>query len=174
LGASIAKSEAELDKLTNAIILGFARGLLKVLRVYFDLLEKAFGRSRTTRTINKILRVFEGPVATVDERISKIDSARTNLVEGLQAIDELKIEAEANKRELAVALRRLEEIQEQKDKAEKELGAIHDIAAADTSALRKAIGIPGLAQMWADRFFGFISGIFASLLASVIWWLIKG
>jgi hypothetical protein len=164
--------DSRIQEIVKMVLIELTRSSMKAIRIYFDALERAFGRTRTTRAIDKIIRVFEGPVASVDERISKIDSARANLLEGLQAIDGLKLEAEANKRELEIALLKLEQIQSQRAAAEKELDTINEIALADTSALRKAIGIPGQAQVWADRFFGFISGIFASLLASIIWWLL--
>lgn len=47
----------------------------------------------------------------LDERIAKLDSARQNLVDGITAIDELKTEAEHNKREVSKALEQVTSLQ---------------------------------------------------------------
>jgi hypothetical protein len=147
------------------------RLVIKFLRAYFRTLDHIFGAA-FTRKIDRVLSIFEGPEASVDERIAKIDVARDNLLEGLQAIDELKREAQENKRELAIAIQTIENLEQERSVAEKELRAIRGIADADTSMLRKVIGVPSQTQIWKERLFGFVSGVMASVVASFIWWLI--
>ena len=110
------------------------------------------------------------PHQRVDERIEQIESARLSLVEALDAVDELKLSAERNKRELAATLKTLTAAQTQSASAEKELEAIREIAKSDISTARKLAGIPSQSQVAKERFIGFLLGITASVVASGIWW----
>ena len=144
------------------------------LKSYFRLLDRIFNLAFPSSKTSKLLKLFEEPHTSVDERIAKIDEAKRNLTEGLEAIDELRKEAEQNKLELKQALKSIEETQEKHAVAKKELESIRKISDADISTLRKVAGIPSVAQIWRERFYGFISGVLASLLATWLWQFIQG
>lgn len=116
------------------------------------------------------IRLEEPSEQTIDERIAKIDAARTNLVDGLKAIDELKATAEENKLELNRALERLDELQAERQSAESELEDIRQIASADVTSFRRVIGIPSKSEIRRQQFVGFISGVVASLVTVGILW----
>ena len=112
----------------------------------------------------------DSPHETIDARLAKIEFARRNLAEALGAIDELKSAAEANQAELAIALERLRDAQEQRASAEKEVQAVQSIAQADVEVFRKLAGVPSKMEIAKERLIGFILGVLASVIASAIWW----
>lgn len=61
---------------------------------------------------------------SIDDRITKIDKARSNLVEALNAIDELRSAVEQNQRDAEIALRQLEKLEQDKTSLEKELESV--------------------------------------------------
>lgn len=96
------------------------RVLFSLFRAYFRAVEI------TTRAINpnsrsvEILSTFiakmgDDPSVTIDDRIKKIDAARDNLEDAIRAIDDLRIQADSNKRDLAHALMRIQEAEDQKE-----------------------------------------------------------
>lgn len=107
---------------------------------------------------------------TVDARLAKIELARKNLTDALEAIDELKSASEANQRELAIALERLHDAKEKKTSVEKELQAVQSIAQADIGVFRKLAGVPSKTEIAKERLVGFFLGVLASIVATVIWW----
>lgn len=107
---------------------------------------------------------------TIDARLAKIEVARRNLAEALEAIDELKSAAEANQAELVIALERLRDAQDQRASAEKEVQAVRSIAQTDVEVFRKLAGVPSKMEIAKERLIGFILGVLASVIASFIWW----
>jgi len=114
---------------------------------------------------------------SVDARIAKLDSARANLVEGLQAIDDLKKQANVNKRELWAAIQDIARLEKNKDQLKAELQSIRTVLESDVSAFRKVAGIPGPEEIRRAKLIGFGSGVLASLVASALYvlivWLVK-
>ena len=115
----------------------------------------------------------EAPRQSIDERIEQIESARLNLIEALDAIDELKFAAEINKKELEATLRTLAATQTQNDSATKELETVREIAKADISVFQKLAGVQSPLQVAKERLIGFLLGIAASVLASAVWWALS-
>lgn len=113
------------------------------------------------------------PAETIDARIAKIDEAKERLIEGLSAIEELKSAATTNKKELHETLRRLSDIHDSKLLAERELTAIRAVASVDLSAFQKIAGVPSKRTIRLERTIGFVLGVLASLVASVIWWWVS-
>ena len=107
---------------------------------------------------------------SIDERLAKIDSARSSLNDVLNAMDEIKKEAESNKKEVAVMEERLAEIVQTKQSAEKELAQLKAIITSDIETFRKVAGIPTSADIRRGRLLGFASGVVASILAATIVW----
>lgn len=108
------------------------------------------------------------PTASLDDRIKKLESAKQNLIDGLTAIQELEKEAEKNKREANEALIQLEVLKKNKHSLQSELDTISQIIKTDVSTFRKVAGVPTDKQIKKERVYGFLSGIFASIFASVI------
>ncbi|MEE2601645.1 MAG: hypothetical protein VX595_01165 [Pseudomonadota bacterium] len=109
------------------------------------------------------------PEQGLDERIKRIDSAREHLVSGLSAINELKEEAETSARKVEELKSRLEYLASEKDTADLELREIQKIASSDLGAFQKIAGVPSRRQIAKERLVGFVIGLIASLLATVLW-----
>jgi len=112
----------------------------------------------------------------IDERIAKISEAQRSLIDGLRAIDELKIEAEENKEEIERALAQIAVLEQNKAGLEQELEEVKKIIDADVTIFRQVAGIPSEADISRERnkerIIGFITGVVASVIASGIFWLI--
>lgn len=114
--------------------------------------------------------VIEPATKSVDHRVARLDEARNALMEGLQAIDELREEADRNKQDLAKALTELSNVQVNKATAERELNAVKEAVSVDIEVFRSIARIPDEAQIRRERLVGFVTGVLASIVASIIWW----
>lgn len=142
----------------------FEQALVAVARVYFRPFESIARGFASKGAIGKFLDL-SAPQAR-DERIAKIDEARTNLQDALSALDDLKLEAEKNKTELEEALKRLEETKAGHAAEARQLKHIRAIAEADITAFRRLAGVPVQGR---ERLIGFLGGVVASLIAALIW-----
>jgi hypothetical protein len=106
----------------------------------------------------------------IDERIAQIDIARESLKAGLAAVDDLKVTAQRNREDLKSALERLEQIHQDKTAAEKEVKNVKYIAQADIEVFKRLAGVPSRADIARERFIGFVVGVAASLVASLMFW----
>lgn len=114
----------------------------------------------------------EQAAQSIDDRIAKIDEARNNLVEVLNAVDELRSAAEQNQRDAETALRQLDELEQNKASLEKELGFVKSIIDADVDVFRRIVGVPSSDDIRRERVYGFITGVISSVVASGLVWLI--
>lgn len=137
----------------------------KIFGGYISLIEKVVSAFLGRRVS---LDVFSDS-QSLDERIAKIEEARNNLFEALQAVDDLRRTADENKQELKEALEKLTQMESQKASLSTELAEIQKIKNADVGAFRDLIGIPTAKDKWWERFIGFVSGIVASIIASALW-----
>lgn len=87
-------------------------------------------------------------------------------------MDELKQLADRNKADLDAALAALREANENKMTAEQEAEIARQVARVDVSTFRKVVGIPTRVEVAWERAIGFGLGVFASLLASLVWWFV--
>jgi hypothetical protein len=108
---------------------------------------------------------------TVDERITKIDSARANLAEALIAIDELKAAASANKADLEMVLQQLGKTNAEHSAAKQKLVLVRQVANSDVETFQRMAGVPSKSQIVKERVLGFVFGVIASLAASGLWWI---
>jgi hypothetical protein len=116
-----------------------------------------------------------GSSGSIDERLAKIDQAKSNLSEALVAIDDLKLAAQQNKRETEDALLRMEKLKEDKIDLEMHVQTLRQLADTDTEAFRRIAGILSPQQIRRERILGFTSGVLASILASgVVWLIVQG
>lgn len=142
----------------EALLQVMAQSLLKYFK-FIDLI--------LSKLVPKIsLEIENESSQTIDERLAKIEIAKNNLMDSIKAIEELKAEAEKNKIEANLALNKLLQFKAEKEQAEKELSLVKTIAESDISTFKKIAGIPDNKEKNRDRLIGFVSGIFASLIAS--------
>jgi len=141
------------------------RFLFRLIRFYFRIFDYLLsGVGIGFRTDFPLL--MEVPVSrSRDDRIAKIDDAKSNLQDALSALSELKSEAETNKAELEEALRRLAEARAGHAAEAEQLEQIRAIAEADITAFRRMAGI----NPARERLIGFLGGVAASLIAAGLW-----
>ena len=143
------------------------------IKTLSDVLSKPVMRIGTKNGLPYVDVVFEEtPRQTIDERIAKIDAARSNLAEAISAIDELKAAANSNKADLESALERLGQTQAKHDDAKRELELVRQVASSDVETFQRLAGVPSKSQIAKERALGFVFGVLASLIASVVWWLL--
>lgn len=118
------------------------------------------------RAIGVDLHIPRSEKRSVDERIARLDDAKAALTESLEAIDELRADAEAARTEHAAVVQALDTALSNKDDAEQKLESIRRIIAQDVSAFQEVAGVSNVRQ---ERTIGFLSGICASIVATGIW-----
>lgn len=161
------------------VIILAGRILFGLFRAYFLIIENVvkflFPSYRRHRLLDKIVSgEFELERVGIDDRIRKIDLARENLSDAIRAVDDLRTEADANKKELGEAIARFELLQNQKAELDSQLESLRAIAQVDTNSFRQIVGLPTKTDIWRERLLGFGSGILASIVASVIIIIIQG
>lgn len=88
----------------------------------------------------------------------------------LQAIDELRHEADCNKEDLTRVVAELSAVRVDKAAVERELFAVKKAVDVDVEVFRSIARIPDEAQVRRERLIGFTTGVLASVIASTIWW----
>lgn len=104
-----------------------------------------------------------------DERIERLEDARKALSEGLQAVEDLKQEAEKNKQDSVQALATLAKLREHNASLSQQIEASKTIIESDIDAFRKIAGIPSEREQRRDKLLGFWTGVLASIVAAVLW-----
>ncbi|MGM4928071.1 hypothetical protein [Tardiphaga sp. 619_E2_N8_5] len=115
------------------------------------------------------LLVGDATEASVDERIAKIESARTSLTEALSAIDELKERAEENKQDLEFLTKQIERAELDKANLSGELQTLKGLAALDSDSVRRVLKLPTRVSIWTERVIAFLFGVAASTVASLLY-----
>lgn len=110
--------------------------------------------------------LMETESRTIDQRLARLDEARTALAESLVAIEDLQRQAETSKRDHARARAELDATMASKDDAERKLEAIKRLMEQDVEAFQTIAGVPNVQK---ERMIGFGSGIAASVIASLLW-----
>lgn len=118
------------------------------------------------RSLGMDLPIPSSEKGSVDQRIARLDDAKAALTESLQAIDELRADAEAARTEHAAVVQALDTALSNKDDAEQKLESIRRIIAQDVNAFKEVAGISNIRK---ERAIGFLSGICASIVATGIW-----
>lgn len=145
--------------------------LESVLSVYIESVAKLLRRLRVEVGLGGVsISIADETQHSVDERIAMIDAARANLLNGVRAIDELRAEAERNKRDAEQALQQLSAIKQDKADLERQREALKTVIQSDVNAFRTVAGVPSAATVRRERFIGFVSGVIASVVASGIVW----
>jgi len=136
---------------------------------YFDAISQIVRLSlriaQRNKLIIKVPPFLAGP--SIDERINKLDETRKNLLESLEVVDELKKDAHSSKQQLEEALAQLELARTEHTSKQQEIENLRQIARSDIASFRQMAGVP---NMWLERLVGFVGGIVASLIASILWY----
>ncbi|TYR35245.1 hypothetical protein FY036_02935 [Mesorhizobium microcysteis] len=107
--------------------------------------------------------------SSLDDRILKIEAARANLSEALEAIDELKGEAQRNQAALAELRRTLVQREEEKGQLDAKLSELRALTEISASTVQDVFRVPTRASIWAERVIGFVIGVAASVAASFVY-----
>lgn len=105
----------------------------------------------------------------VDERLAEIEVAERSLMSALGALNDLKSEAEQSKRDLQRLSKAIEKAEAKKSDLNTDIETLVDLSSLDTNSMRRVLGMPTRAQVWADRAISFLIGAAASLTASFLW-----
>lgn len=144
-----------------------AATLARALYLWFELFDRIYRTNIHLRGDDSGLSIsLERPpsrIGSIDDRIAQIDSAREHLADALEAIDHLKQSAEHSKTELAHLQQRFAALEEKKANAESRLEKVKEATRTDVETFRTLAGIPNIKK---ERLVGFVSGIFASLVAA--------
>lgn len=103
----------------------------------------------------------------VDQRLARLDEARSALSESLSALDELQIEAERSKAEHARTQAALEKALSSKKDAEAQLAEVREIMAGEVSAFQVVAGVTDVRK---ERLIGFFNGILSSATVALAIW----
>ncbi len=144
--------------------------LVSLLDSYFEIFSKIVNRVSLVADKSGVSVNVEKK-SSIDERIAKIEEAKTSLLEGVRLIDELKLSAENNKKEAELALSQITKLESDKASLQQELEAIKKIAQSDIETFRKMVGVPSTTDIRRERVIGFVGGIVSSLIASGLIWL---
>ncbi len=148
--------------------------LESVLAWYVELIAKLIDRLEVSAgPFGVSLRLKEEAEKSADERLALIDAARTNLAQGIQAIDELRKEAADNKKKIEDAAAQLARLQSDKESLEHQRDEVKKLVATDITTFQQLAGVPSPAAIRRERFIGFASGIIASVVASGVVWGLK-
>lgn len=141
------------------------------LSIYIDIIAKLLRSLRFTVGVAGVSIAYEEEAQqTLDERIGKLDAARRNLADGIKAIDQLKLDAEKSKTEVAAAALQIEQLSQDKASLSSNLEAVRSVLNADVAAFRQVAGVPTFATIRRERIIGFVSGVAASLVAAGLIW----
>jgi chromosome segregation ATPase len=141
------------------------------LSLYIEAIAKLLRSLRFTVDVAGISIAYEEEAQqSLDERIAKLDAAKKNLADGISAIEQLKLEAERSKTEVAAAALQVERLTQDKASLSSKLEAMQTVLSADVDAFRQVAGVPNAASIRRERIIGFISGVAASLVAAAVVW----
>lgn len=135
------------------------RAIFNYIRLFSRVVEAIFDI--------KVAEFLEAAPRSIDERLEKIEIARSALAESLSAIEDLQREAEKGKAEYARVAAELDAALRNRDEAAEKLQAIRALMAHDVGAFQALAGVPNLKR---ERIIAFFSGVFASLAASGAIW----
>lgn len=142
----------------------------RFISIITDSVDWLFANFEITKLPDISIDFDVGAQKNLDERIAKLDAARKNLEDGIDAIENLKIEAERSKVEIAAATLQVEQLAKDKASLSSRLEAMQTVLTADVDAFRQVAGVPNAAAVRRERLVGFVSGVAASLVAAGLLW----
>lgn len=134
--------------------------LAKALQPLFWAVDRAFFGGVGTRLAESL-----EPKEPLDDRLSKLETARAALADGLSAVTELQEAVQLSKRDYVSARADLEATLASKADAESKLKSIRQIMDQEVTAFRSLAGVPDVRR---ERVVGFLTGVLASIVAAAI------
>jgi|GEM_PF-6343194 len=107
------------------------------------------------------------PTNDIDARLGKIYTARENLIEALEAIDELQLQADFQKAEFERLRQAVEAASSQKVDIETSTEELSQLEGMRVDTIRKAFNLPTRKQIWIGYLISFVVGITTAFLASL-------
>ena len=160
--------ENQATKPRGILVKKFAEGLVEPIEVAAEIVSRLFAALPPGLLPFSIS--IDPATKNIDQRVARLDEARNALMESLQAIDELRHEADCNKKDLTRVVAELSAVRVDKAAAERELFAVKNAVDIDVEVFRSIARIPDDAQVRRERLIGFTTGVLASVIASAIWW----
>ncbi|MEL7026831.1 MAG: hypothetical protein AAGO57_06345, partial [Pseudomonadota bacterium] len=108
-------------------------------------------------------------MGSIDDRIAKIDEAKTSLAIALNAVEEQQVGAQRSKDDYEKIRHQLHLVTQEHGIAEERLAQIEGLSQIETEAVRETLGLPGRREVLVERGVGFIFGVIASLIAAYLW-----
>lgn len=140
------------------------------LREFAEALAEALaGMFPGGKVVLKRSGLLNSTKSSLDERLRKIEVAKTNLEDALEAIDELKNEAKRNQDALTQLTKKLDEREREKGALDAKLVELRTLSDVSASTMQQVFRIPTRASVWAERAIGFGIGVGASIAASMIY-----
>ena len=99
---------------------------------------------------------------SVDERISKLEKVRADLLDAVNAVESLQEEAQQSKSEVSNLNEELEKLREDKETTE-------NLLKVPEESFARVLDKASSKAQWRGLFIGFFLGILASLAATAIW-----
>ncbi|MDV4159222.1 hypothetical protein [Rhizobium brockwellii] len=106
--------------------------------------------------------IVKKETGSIDARIAKIEMARSNLLEALSAIDEIKSTAEQHRKELESIRDAVDEMGKERDQLSADKELLIQMTSAEQDRLRQILGVPTRLQSILTWFGTFIFGAVAS------------
>ena len=140
------------------------------LREFAEALAEALaGMFPGGKVVLKRSGLLNSTKSSLDERLRKIEVAKTNLEDALEAIDELKNEAKRNQDALTQLTKKLDEREREKGALDAKLVELRTLSDVSAFTMQQVFRIPTRASVWAERAIGFGIGVGASIAASMIY-----
>lgn len=142
----------------------------EIISIYIQIIER-FARLLFGDAIFKIdVWPFSPGLGSSSENsysttLKKLDAAKQHMTEAVQALDALRGEYSEESTRLDGLISSVQEKKREYDQTKESLAETRGLLAKDQSALREALGINDR----RSKIVGFVSGVFASLLATVLW-----
>jgi DNA repair exonuclease SbcCD ATPase subunit len=147
------------------MLLAYIDGVEFILRI----LRKALSKYLRVIRVGPVELELKGATArSYDETFRKISEAKQHLSEAVESLDSLKAQYADENNRLGSLLHDVKQKRSEYETASQELRLTKDLLAKDRDALRKALGI----DERRGKIAGFVGGVAASLVATVVWvWL---
>lgn len=139
---------------------------MRDLANFFDFAENLFrlliwgkrGRTRISVTaLGGKIDISVGPEEGLDEQIKKIETARDNLREALDTVDDLKSSAERHRRDV-------EDLKKKVEMAKREAQTAEKLKQMNKNDLTSLLQL----ETRRSRFFGSVAGFFIGIIASIV------
>lgn len=133
--------------------------ILDSISLYINLFEKIIELIEGKRRKQKAL---ETPLG---ETLQKVEIAQEHLTDAIEAIDVIREQVVSERKQLDILLAEVEKKRTQYNEATNDLQTTQQLLNQDQEKLRTALGV----NSSREKIIGFLSGIVASIIATVIW-----